>query len=230
MGWLCERCELDFDSPATDPDTGDWSCPTCGTPIRLASARVEPPRPQSDDPAATAAIQNAATPPAEPSEEAPADTVFQPVLMMESIMDELDSEAPRTSSRSAVEPDTEALESHRRLPPPPLLQLDLEAYLLVLGADPGQERHPLVRARTTFGRKNADVVLRDPAASSCHFQIEAFGREFFVRDLDSRNGTFLNGSRVRYSQLLPGDQISAGKTTLIFRTSDDPFDRVPDCA
>jgi pSer/pThr/pTyr-binding forkhead associated (FHA) protein len=69
------------------------------------------------------------------------------------------------------------------------------------------------------------VNLADPSVSSNHFQIEAFGSEFFVRDLESRNGTFLNNNRVRYSQLLPGDQITAGRTTLIFRLSDDQIDR-----
>jgi pSer/pThr/pTyr-binding forkhead associated (FHA) protein len=84
----------------------------------------------------------------------------------------------------------------------------------------------LTLAKTVFGRHDADVALDDPAISSQHFQIEAFGREFFLRDLDSRNGTFLNGSQVRYSQVLPGDQITAGKTSLIFRLSDDRIDRI----
>jgi len=57
------------------------------------------------------------------------------------------------------------------------------------------------------------------------YPIEAFGSEFFVRDLESRNGTFLNNSPVRYSQLLAGDQITAGRTTLIFRLSNDDIDR-----
>ena len=82
-----------------------------------------------------------------------------------------------------------------------------------------------MRAKTSFGRRQADVVLEDPAVSSLHFQIEAFGKEFFLRDLESRNGTLLNGTKVRYSQLLPGDQITAGKTSMTFRTSDDLIDR-----
>ena len=42
-----------------------------------------------------------------------------------------------------------------------------------------------------------------------------------IEDLESRNGTYLNKNRIRYSQLLPGDQITAGRTTLTFRLSDD---------
>ncbi len=51
------------------------------------------------------------------------------------------------------------------------------------------------------------------------------GREFFVRDLSSKNGTFLNGHRVRYSELLPGDELRAGDTVLVFRTSEDGLSR-----
>ncbi len=109
----------------------------------------------------------------------------------------------------------------------PPLRLDFEAFFLVLGAPPGEERIRLETARTTFGRKRADVDLGDPAASAPHFQVDVMGREFFVRDLDSRNGTFLNGHRVRYSELLPGDELRAGDTVLVFRTSLDGLSRSP---
>jgi len=155
----------------------------------------------------------------------PADTVFQPALMMESIMDELETEPDKPEVAIPTEPGTETLETDPSALPSPYLQLDVEAYLLILGGPPGQERRPLARAKTTCGRQDADIELDDPAVSAVHFQIEAFGKEFFVRDLDSRNGTFLNGTLVGYSQLLPGDQITAGKTSLIFRISDDLIDR-----
>ena len=203
MAWLCASCGHNSDVAHPDPDLGVWRCPECGAEARLTSTEVEPP----DDSAA--------------------DTVFQPVLMMESIMDEL--EAPGEEDEAVVaatdEPGTETLEADPQTIPSPYLPLDIEAYLLILGASPGQERRPLARAKTSFGRHEADVVLPDPAISSRHFQVEAFGKEFFLRDLDSRNGTYLNGSKIRYSQLLPGDQITAGKTSLIFRTSDDLIDR-----
>jgi pSer/pThr/pTyr-binding forkhead associated (FHA) protein len=145
--------------------------------------------------------------------------------MMESIMDELAAEPSNAQEPASTEPGTETLEINPSTLPAPFLQLDVEAYLLVLGASPGQERRPLVRAKTSFGRQGTDIVLDDPAISTEHFQIEAFGKEFFLRDLESRNGTYLNGTRARYSQLLPGDQITAGKTSLIFRTSEDLIDR-----
>ena len=201
MAWSCENCGRESDLTRTDPEDGSWRCPHCGAEARLESVEVEAPNDE------------------------PADTVFQPALMMESIMDELESIPSGSDPSSASEPGTETLETDPSVLPSPYLQLDVEAYLLILGASPGQERRPLVRAKTTFGRRKADVVLEDPAVSSLHFQIEAFGKEFFLRDLESRNGTLLNGTKVRYSQLLPGDQITAGKTSMTFRTSDDLIDR-----
>ena len=201
MAWLCDNCGHEADLTRTDPENGVWRCPHCGAEARMDSTEVQPP---ADE---------------------PADTVFQPALMMESIMDELEGGTSEPTIDAANEPGTETLETDPSTLPSPYLQLDVEAYLLILGASPGQERRPLVRAKTTFGRRHADVVLEDPAVSSQHFQIEAFGKEFFVRDLDSRNGTLLNGTKIRYSQLLAGDQITAGKTTMTFRTSDDLIDR-----
>jgi pSer/pThr/pTyr-binding forkhead associated (FHA) protein len=107
----------------------------------------------------------------------------------------------------------------------PPLQLEVEAFFLVLGAPAGEERLSIPRAKTVFGRGEVDVKLTDPTVSGSHFQVEAFGKEFFVRDAGSRNGTFLNGTKIQYSQILPGDQVTIGKTTLIFRTSGDEIDR-----
>jgi hypothetical protein len=93
------------------------------------------------------------------------------------------------------------------------------AGFLVLGAPPGSERIPLPSARTVFGRKGADVDLDDPAVSRRHFQVEVAGREVFVRDLDSSNGTFVNGHRVHHAELVDGDEVRAGQTCLVFRSS-----------
>ena len=207
MAWICNSCGKDFDSPPSTSSSGAWKCPVCDADVQLVSAAVSPPV-------------------SEASADEPADTVFQPVLMMESIMEELTDEPISAADTSYTsEPGTETLETDPSTLPSPFLELEVEAYLLLLGASPGHERRPLVRAKTIFGRKGSDVVLEDPAVSNTHFQIEAFGKEFFVRDLESRNGTYLNGTKVRYSQLLPGDQVTVGKTTLIFRTSDDLIDR-----
>lgn len=66
----------------------------------------------------------------------------------------------------------------------------------------------------TIGRtENADVVIPDDAQiSSVHFSVEASPQACHVRDLKSRNGTFLNGQRVSQSLLGDGDTLRAGTT------------------
>jgi hypothetical protein len=91
------------------------------------------------------------------------------------------------------------------------------ACLLVSGAPPGSERLRLDRRRTVVGREGADLEVPDAAISSRHFEVERRGSDYFVRDLGSSNGTFVNGHRIRAVQLRPGDAIRAGRTTFTFR-------------
>lgn len=91
------------------------------------------------------------------------------------------------------------------------------ACLVVTGALPGSERLPLDAGRTVVGREGADLEVADAAISNRHFEIERRGREYFLRDLGSSNGTTVNGHRIRAVQLRPGDTIRAGRTTFTFR-------------
>ncbi len=91
------------------------------------------------------------------------------------------------------------------------------------GADRGKSY--LIQKDKPFyaGRdKAAQVVLSDEMASRRHFQIEHRDAKFSVRDLDSSNGTFLNGSLVRgVEPLAPNDRIQVGSTLITFQT-DEP--------
>ena len=91
-----------------------------------------------------------------------------------------------------------------------------QGSLILAGALPGNEPLRLTEAKTVVGRESADIVIDDPALSSRHFEIEARGSEFFIRDLDSSNGTFLNGRKIRASQLTSSDKIQAGETKFTF--------------
>ncbi len=91
---------------------------------------------------------------------------------------------------------------------------------------PGEGRLPLARTKTVVGRDGVDIVIDDEALSGRHFEVEARGNEFFIRDLDSSNGTLVNGNRVRAAQLAVGDKIQAGQTSFIFRAVEViPFDQ-----
>ncbi len=69
----------------------------------------------------------------------------------------------------------------------------------------------------TIGRdKSVELVLTDPEVSRRHARLEAQGGIVFVRDLESSNGTFLNGRRLRTAiETREGDTIDVGTTRLI---------------
>ena len=76
---------------------------------------------------------------------------------------------------------------------------------------------PLIGPRTLVGRRGTHVVVADPTLSASHFVIEAVGDRFVIRDLDSSNGTRVNGHPVQSVGLEDGDRIDAGRTHFVFR-------------
>jgi len=99
----------------------------------------------------------------------------------------------------------------------------MAAYLEVW-TSAGRELMPLEADRLTLGADVAnDLALpADPTLSRLHAALERYGAGWCVRDLDSRNGTFVNGQRVwRERPLHPGDELRVGATRLVYR-SDQP--------
>ena len=81
-----------------------------------------------------------------------------------------------------------------------------------------RERYPLAKPRVTIGRsRESDIFLPDQWLSRHHAAIEDRGEGFWVNDLNSKNGTLLNGEPVReWRRLRPGDVITLGEHTLTF--------------
>jgi transcriptional regulator with GAF, ATPase, and Fis domain len=76
--------------------------------------------------------------------------------------------------------------------------------------------------RTTIGSlPSNDVALTDRAVSRIHCAIERVGNGFAVRDLDSLNGTFVDGVRVREAFLCHGTRVRIGQTVLEFSLQSD---------
>jgi hypothetical protein len=68
-------------------------------------------------------------------------------------------------------------------------------------------------------RNDADLsIATDAAVSGMHALLERAGATWCVRDLGSRNGTFVNGERLFGERVLhDGDEIIVGRTRLVFR-------------
>jgi len=105
--------------------------------------------------------------------------------------------------------------------------LDLMARMIV--RDPEGERSIEIKdGITTFGRAPENgVVVRDKEFSRRHFQVERIDGGFKLVDLESRNGSRVNGRTVNQHLLRPGDRIEIGKTTMVF---EDPNFREPSAA
>jgi pSer/pThr/pTyr-binding forkhead associated (FHA) protein len=78
---------------------------------------------------------------------------------------------------------------------------------------------PLV-AEITIGRdKTNSIVIDDTMVSRCHAVIHKIKNVYFIKDLESTNGTMVNGALVprdKYVKLKPGDIIHIGRTDFSF--------------
>lgn len=80
------------------------------------------------------------------------------------------------------------------------------------------EVHVLRKQRTSIGAlPDNDIVIPSDAVSKYHVNIYRKGRQLEIEDLNSLNGTFVNGTRVRTSPLQPGDRIRIADVDLVYQ-------------
>ena len=69
----------------------------------------------------------------------------------------------------------------------------------------------------TIGRSpEADLVILDEKASRLHCGIRLWDGDFYIKDLKSKNGTFVNDQRIDIARLNPGDRVRIGKFQFVF--------------
>lgn len=91
-----------------------------------------------------------------------------------------------------------------------------DGELVVVGSS--RRPYPLAKDALSIGRLDTcDIVLGDPGVSRRHAEVRREGDEWVVVDLDSTNGTIVNGRPVRRHRLAPGDRIEVGETTIEYR-------------
>ncbi|MCL5057347.1 MAG: DUF3662 and FHA domain-containing protein [Actinobacteria bacterium] len=73
--------------------------------------------------------------------------------------------------------------------------------------------YPLVLGR----RESCDIVFQDESVSRRHAMLEPRQGKWLLTDLDSTNGTFVNGERIRNRIMEPGDSVKIGAALCVFK-------------
>lgn len=88
-------------------------------------------------------------------------------------------------------------------------------FKVTLGPDEGK-KFSFKKSHILIGRKDADLPLLDVDISRSHALVEVLGEtSIFLRDLESTNGTYLNGRKILCERLSTGDEIGVGNTKIM---------------
>lgn len=94
-------------------------------------------------------------------------------------------------------------------------------FLVLEGVDKGRVFRDLA-IPVTIGREEGNALrLNDERVSRYHAKVQYEDGDIIITDLDSTNGTRVNGGAVQIRRLRPGDQISVGRTMLLFGTMEE---------
>jgi pSer/pThr/pTyr-binding forkhead associated (FHA) protein len=89
------------------------------------------------------------------------------------------------------------------------------AKLVILNQGMTGRTHDLNVDRTTIGRVDDNTLqIADPSVSSHHCEVQLHGGEIVIRDLNSTNGSFINGEKITEKVLKPGQTLRLGQVEL----------------
>ena len=104
----------------------------------------------------------------------------------------------------------------------------MDVNLILFKKNGSQKVFPLPSSITVVGRRH-DCDLRIPLmpVSRRHCQLSFNNETLNIRDLGSRNGTYLNGKRIDEATAQPGDYIKIGPLTFALQINGQPKEVVP---
>lgn len=93
----------------------------------------------------------------------------------------------------------------------------VSAYLDIVGINGERNGVELNRSQVYIGRDpECEVHIPTTTISRQHVRIFCRGEEYHVEDLDSTNGTYINGVKIKRCVLRNNDQITVGDITITF--------------
>jgi len=94
-------------------------------------------------------------------------------------------------------------------------------FLVLEGVDKGRVFRDL-SIPVTIGREEGNALrLNDERVSRYHAKVQVEDNDIILTDLDSTNGTRVNGTAVQIRRLRAGDQVSIGRSMLLFGTMEE---------
>lgn len=126
----------------------------------------------------------------------------------------LDTEAPKGSAPAPAPAGRKTVlltEAHK----PPVVGW----FVAMTGAQKGEDFRIHDGQNTIGSAPEADIILRDPAISGKHASLRHKDQKFYITDLDSTNGTFLNDGAqpISREELKDNDTLRLGEITLKFK-------------
>jgi adenylate cyclase len=97
------------------------------------------------------------------------------------------------------------------IPPPSTPAADCSVFVLIVHQHGATQQHPLDDGHTIVGRgQQCDVVINDESISRQHARLVVGPAQVVLSDLQSRNGTYVDGRAVHDATLRGGEQLSFG--------------------
>ena len=115
----------------------------------------------------------------------------------------------------------------RRISDRGVIHLDRATLTVQEGPDRGQSANLGEGVLLIGTAEDCDLTLADPTVSRRHAEISRTAEGFLLQDLDSTNGTFVDGVRVDRAYLKDSAMVSLGKTSISFGLSEETLIPTP---
>ncbi len=104
----------------------------------------------------------------------------------------------------------------------PIILGSMKPKLIAVGGPAHGTVYPLEAGEVSIGRSSANhIAIADLSLSRRHSAIRFEAGCYAIRDLESNNGTFVNGVRITERTLVHGDRIAIGDSVLLFLLVDE---------
>lgn len=88
-----------------------------------------------------------------------------------------------------------------------------QGLVLALKETPAGKEYVLSVPEISLGRSGTEINIDDPEVSRRHCLVKVFGDRIVIMDLESTNGTYVQGKKIMTANLGIGEQFTVGNTT-----------------